>query len=91
VDACISQLHNASSLMPRIYIHCTDYYVLYSRLENRVGAWAGKADSGTRLQSNVKRGRSGHGAAEITEAFDFSMFASCSSVMSFCDYPIVQY
>jgi len=88
-DARISQLRDAFAGVARIDIHRADNYFPDPCLKDRIRAWGSTSDSGARFKSNVQRGTGRHGGVEITEAFEFGVLPACSSMVSFCHYPIV--
>jgi hypothetical protein len=68
----------------RIYVNRADNHVSDARLKYRIRARGGASFCGARFQSNVKRRPSGHGRGKITEAFNLSVIAARSSMMSSC-------
>src|SRR5262249_34051712 len=90
-DACVSQLHDASTAVPRIRVGRADDYVFDSSFDNRICARPSAAGRRTRFQSDVKRRARGNGRTEIAKALDLGMGASCFAMMSFRHYLIVDY
>jgi hypothetical protein len=84
VDARLSQLRNTIAGMPRIYINRSDNHVPDARLKYRFRAGSSVSSCGARLESNVKRSPRGHRCGEIAKAFDLSVIAARSSMVSFC-------
>src|SRR5205823_7241766 len=90
-DPCFSQLHDASTAVPRIYVRRADDYGFDSSLDDRICARPGAAGRRTRLQSNVKRGARGNRRTEIAQTLDLSMGLSCFTMMSFRHYLIINH
>jgi hypothetical protein len=88
-DARISQLHNALAGVTRIYIDRADNDVSDSSLEYCICTRSSTSFCGARFQRNVKRRPGGYGRGEIAEAFNLSVIATRSPMMSFCDDSIV--
>src|SRR5438876_5849044 len=88
-DARISQLHDASAGVARIYVSRANHYVFDSSLDYRIRARSSAPCRGARLQSNVKRGASRHTRTEIAKALNLSVIASCFPMMAFRHYSIV--
>jgi hypothetical protein len=66
----------------RIYVNRADNDVFDSRLKYRICAWSSASFCGARFQRNVKRGPGGQRRAEIAKAFNLSVIAAGSPVMS---------
>jgi hypothetical protein len=75
----------------RIYIHRSGDNIFYAGLNNCIRAWGCAPECGAGFQSDVECGASGHFSAECAQAFNLSMFVARSSMMAFCNDPIVNH
>jgi hypothetical protein len=82
VDAGISQLHDALAGVTRIHVDRAYNNISDTSFEYCIGACASASLRGTRFERNVERGTRGNRRCETAEAFNLSVIATGSSMMS---------
>src|SRR5215475_10954967 len=90
-NACVSQLDDTSSGVPRIRV-CRAYdNISNAGLDYRLSARRSAPSCRARLQSHVKCSLCGNRRAEIAQAVDLSMRVPCFCMMSVCHHTIINH